>query len=207
MMRRGDRGEAKTSLAVRLSVFALGVVCLLAMLLTHSHQLLFGPREHLPFSTGLEQRMAEAAASRLSERVRQAAAAGAGVNHSAACEPGVDGLVGVPHTERWGDVVVSASGGEGHSAASAAACCQACAAHRDCNIYVWCAVPESCQQQCWLKRSGKAAELDSPAHGAGEGVPWQSGVLPGKSLDVATPVLPGASPLPLPERSVELYPF
>jgi hypothetical protein len=105
-------------------------------------------------------------AGRAGERGAEAGAAHESVNHSLACEPGVDGLIGVPHTERWGDVVVSAFGEGGHTAESAAACCQSCAKHRDCNVWVWCAAPDSCQQQCWLKRTGKAADLDAPAHGA-----------------------------------------
>jgi len=161
----------------------LVIVLGLALILGHAHQLLFGgAREELPFSQG-------GAAQPRKEVVSRSAAA----DFSDACQPGAGGEVGTPHSERWGDVVVNAVAGKGHEAASAGACCSACVAHRDCNVWVWCSNPASCGSQCWLKRSGKAAELESAAHGAGEGVPWTSGVVRGKALDLATPVLPAAT--------------
>ena len=113
------------------------------------------------------------------------------------CAPdAASGVVGQPHTERWGDVVVSGVGAgtaAGHSAPSAAACCKACEDTRGCNVFVWCADAAACGQQCWLKRVGDPAAAE--IHSSGAGVPWHSGTLP-KDADVN----PGS--LPPPDESI-----
>ncbi len=110
---------------------------------------------------------------------------------AALCAPdAATGAVGVPQSELWGDVVVSAER-HAHDAPNARACCLACAAFRDCNVWVHCSEPARCGQQCWLKRLGSASALAVP-HAAGAGVPWTSGTLPGKALDVSPAALPPA---------------
>jgi len=109
----------------------------------------------------------------------------------ALCAPdAASGAVGQPQTELWGDVVVAGAGvgsAAGHTAPSAAACCEACEATRGCNVFVWCAEEASCGQQCWLKRVGDP--VAAVAHGSGAGVPWTSGALP-KDADVQLGSLP-----------------
>jgi cyclophilin family peptidyl-prolyl cis-trans isomerase len=114
------------------------------------------------------------------------------------CAPdSVAGVVGEPHSELWGDVVVSGAGAgttAGHSAPSAAACCEACESTRGCNVWVWCAEAASCGQQCWLKRVGDPSA--AAIHNRGAGVPWHSGAL-AKDGDVK----PGS--LPPPDESIK----
>jgi hypothetical protein len=106
------------------------------------------------------------------------------------CAPDAGGAVGTPHAELWGDVVVpgvGAAGAAGNTASSAAACCASCASTRGCNVWVWCAEPGACQQQCWLKRVGNPVTV--AAHASGGGIPWHSGTLP-KDADVPLALLP-----------------
>ena len=107
------------------------------------------------------------------------------------CAPdAVTGVVGQPRTEIWGDVVLSGVGAgttAGHSAPSAAACCEACEATRGCNVFVWCSDAAACGQQCWLKRVGDPSV--AAVHSSGASVPWHSGTLP-KDGDVDHRSLP-----------------
>ncbi|KAL6746734.1 hypothetical protein V8C86DRAFT_2933089 [Haematococcus lacustris] len=97
------------------------------------------------------------------------------------------------HVELWGEVVVpgltapSSKGRKGLTAASAQDCCKSCASTRGCNTWVWCHQPTACQQQCWLKRVGAAA--DTVAHAKDEQVVWTSGSLP-KDYDIDPSSLP-----------------
>jgi hypothetical protein len=100
------------------------------------------------------------------------------------CEPTASGLLGMAHTELWGDVV-PLNGQTVGGAASAAECCRLCASSKSCNTWVWCADAAVCSSQCWLKRQPTEAALLGAPHGTGPSVPWTSGVLLGKALDVA----------------------
>jgi len=96
------------------------------------------------------------------------------------------GQLGQAHTELWGDVVTAA---EAHDVVSAADCCAACERSRDCNTWVFCSAPQLCGRQCWLKRNGGGA---AQPHASGAAVPWSSGLLSGKALDVSRAELPAA---------------
>jgi PAN domain len=113
------------------------------------------------------------------------------------CAPDtVSGVVGVPQTELWGDVIVSqADGSNVRDTPGSAACCALCAASKSCNTWVYCTQPAACGSQCWLKRQPSEAQLRGPAHAVGPGVPWTSGVLLGKALDVEQ--------VPIPDGSIE----
>ena len=101
------------------------------------------------------------------------------------CEPDAkSGLLGTAHTELWGDVV-PLNGQTVAAVASAAECCRLCASSKSCNTWVYCTDAAVCASQCWLKRQPTEAALKGAPHGTGPGVPWTSGVLLGKALDVA----------------------
>lgn len=85
--------------------------------------------------------------------------------------------------ELWADVVKRGSEAPGFSAASAYACCTACAETNDCNVWVWCHKPSSCGTQCWLKRVGSRDQLTTP-HASGDSVPWTTGSFDGKAMDI-----------------------
>ena len=107
------------------------------------------------------------------------------------CEPdSAIGVVGTPHTELWGDVVPLNGRTVQPDVASAADCCRLCASSKSCNTWVFCADATVCASQCWLKRQPTEAALKGAPHGTGPGVPWTSGVLLGKALDVAPGEVP-----------------
>ncbi len=65
--------------------------------------------------------------------------------------------------------------GRGIKAESAAECCRVCRATPDCNVWVFCSVPERCGTECCLKH------VDRPEHitvqSSGSNTPWTSGVV------------------------------
>lgn len=108
------------------------------------------------------------------------------------CAPLAAGGYGTPHAEAWAPVV----GGGGVDAASAADCCSRCAAHRDCNVFVFCDAPARCGSQCWLKRVGSTAQALAALSTADPSVPWRSGVLSSKVDDVDVALLPAVDARP-----------
>lgn len=87
--------------------------------------------------------------------------------------------VGERNVEYWGDVVEAND--PARKTATAAECCDRCAATRGCNLWVHCSVEDAggeaawCDGQCWLKRCDDPTE--PPSHGRGPEVPWTSGTL------------------------------
>lgn len=91
-----------------------------------------------------------------------------------------------PFTEYDGQVVRSGAGAEGR-ATSASECCEACRAHRSCNVWVF----ANEDGACWLKNTPNP--LAPSKRSAGPRVPWTSGALPRAFYDKSLP-LPPADP-------------
>jgi len=123
--------------------------------------------------------------------------------------PAVDAATcnAAPNTELAGRVVLW---GANHLTEEASGCCAACAAHAECNVWVYCppastACPE---KQCWLKRQDLYHGVPVGVMKRGPDAPWTSGQLDrfrapapdAASLGVALrPLLPDsavASPAP-----------
>jgi hypothetical protein len=80
----------------------------------------------------------------------------------------------------------------GENASDAAACCAACAAHGECNVWVYCSDARRCgaaANACWLKRADKPEALHAAAlAGGARADAWTSGVLLPSGGRAAQPV-------------------
>jgi hypothetical protein len=91
--------------------------------------------------------------------------------------------------------------GADHLTDDAGACCRACSAHSECNVWVFCP-PGSTQctpRQCWLKHQALFAGLPPGVMSAGPATPWTSGHL-ARFLETAAP---DAAALGLTVRSID----
>ena len=96
------------------------------------------------------------------------------------------------HTELAGRVV---RWGADHLTDDAGACCRACAAHSECNVWVFCPLPDGAQsaanplctpRQCWLKHQALFAGLPAGVMASDPATPWVSGQLD-RFMETAAP--------------------